>query len=188
MHSRSQPRASRSGSAVTFPPDKFDRIFSTEARAMMFSRWPSHRPARIVGIRGNGGTDTLQGPNRQNSCHQKTTMSKTRLTPSFLWFHPAVGRRHRQRHLQFPEWRRCFRIHRWRWRLQRSGLPPITGQHHRELARNQATRVHDATGSVFHIAKVTSSNGNNLLVGDVNANVPIGGTGRNVIIGGAPGG
>src|SRR5262249_13818223 len=39
------------------------------------------------------------------------------------------------------------------------------------------------TGGIQNIPKLTGSRGNNLLVGDANANALIGGTGRNVIIG-----
>jgi parallel beta-helix repeat protein len=54
-----------------------------------------------------------------------------------------------------------------------------------DLALNQASLVHlGLTDSVFHIANVIGSNGNNLIVGDANPNVLRGGTGRNIIIGG----
>jgi Ca2+-binding RTX toxin-like protein len=50
-----------------------------------------------------------------------------------------------------------------------------------DLLLHTASRVGQG---VFNIADVTGSQGNNLLVGDANANVLTGGTGRNVIIGG----
>jgi hypothetical protein len=57
-----------------------------------------------------------------------------------------------------------------------------------DLTINMASRVHDgAAGKLLHIANVTGSIGNDLLVGDANPNVLVGGTGRNVLIGGAGG-
>jgi Ca2+-binding RTX toxin-like protein len=54
------------------------------------------------------------------------------------------------------------------------------------LALNLASLVNQAAAnSVLHIANVTGSIGNNLLVGDAVANVLVGGTGRNILIGGA---
>src|SRR5262249_8491533 len=48
-----------------------------------------------------------------------------------------------------------------------------------DLALNLASLVHQgAAGSLLRIANVTGSQGNDLLVGDANANVLIGGTGR----------
>jgi autotransporter-associated beta strand protein len=44
-----------------------------------------------------------------------------------------------------------------------------------------------AANSVFNVQNVTGSQGNDLLVGDANVNVFLGGTGRNVLIGGAAG-
>jgi hypothetical protein len=55
-----------------------------------------------------------------------------------------------------------------------------------DLALNLASLVnHGAAGGAFHVANVTGSIGNDLLVGDAGANVLIGGTGRNLLIGGA---
>jgi hypothetical protein len=55
-----------------------------------------------------------------------------------------------------------------------------------DLALNLASLVNEgAANSVFNIANVTGSAGNDLLVGDANPNVLIGGTGRNILIGGA---
>jgi hypothetical protein len=56
-----------------------------------------------------------------------------------------------------------------------------------DLALHQASRVNNgAPGGVLNIANVIGSQGNDLLVGDGNANVLRGGTGRNLIIGGGP--
>jgi hypothetical protein len=53
-----------------------------------------------------------------------------------------------------------------------------------DLGLNLASLVNGgAAGSVFDIANVTGSQGNDLIVGDANPNVLVGGTGRNVIIG-----
>jgi hypothetical protein len=61
----------------------------------------------------------------------------------------------------------------------------FTGNIAVNLALNLASLVHQgAAGSALHIANVTGSNGNGLLVGDAHANVLIGGTGRNLLIGG----
>jgi hypothetical protein len=55
-----------------------------------------------------------------------------------------------------------------------------------DLALHLATRVNNgAPGGVWNIANVIGSQGNDLLVGDGNANVLRGGAGRNLIIGGA---
>jgi hypothetical protein len=54
-----------------------------------------------------------------------------------------------------------------------------------DLALNLAGLVNrGVAGGVRHIANVTGSIGNDLLVGDANANVLTGGTGRNIFIGG----
>jgi hypothetical protein len=64
------------------------------------------------------------------------------------------------------------------------GYSQYTGNITVDLGLNLASLVNQGTaGSVFHIANVTGSIGNDLLVGDANANVLIGGTGRNVLIG-----
>jgi hypothetical protein len=55
-----------------------------------------------------------------------------------------------------------------------------------DLALHLASLVNNrAIDSVFNVQNVTGSQGNDMLVGDTNANVFIAGTGRNVLIGGA---
>jgi hypothetical protein len=143
--------------------------------------------ANSLNLNGDLGSNTLAGPTVPNTWSITGTNSGTVGTVTFSNFQNLVG----------GSAGNTFQFHSGGSlggtlnggggvnTLEYSGY---TGGITVDLPLHLASLVHQmAANSVFNIQNVTGSQGNDLLVGDGNANVLKGGTGRNVIIGGGGG-
>jgi hypothetical protein len=142
-------------------------------------------PGNAVTLNGDGGINTLAGPNTTNIWTITGPDTGTVNAIHFNRFQKLVGGAATDTFLFQPGGMVSGSVDGG------GGSNTLDYSHYTgdvtvDLALNLASLVNQGAASrVFHIANVTGSMGNDLLVGDAKPNVLIGGTGRNLLIGGA---